>query len=295
MPSFYESPATLRASRHFDGVARVLITFFPNMEWDLKRAGMSIDVIRYLSVTVYLTVVAFILTSLAMSAPLLGKYSAGKRVEYGDIIFSVVFVGVITGLTFLYLIFQPKIKIAKRARQIDNHLEYMLKDMQVQLSAGIPLFDTIVNIARGQYGECSLIAEGIVQEVQSGRSVVDVLDDVGMWSPSNFLRKVLWQIVNAVRSGADVVKALEAISNDIRVEKENKIKSYGQEMNLWGLIYLMAAVIVPSMGVTLLVILSSFLGEAKIDKSMFIGILVGLFIFQVIFLSFVSSKRPDIG
>jgi archaeal flagellar protein FlaJ len=199
-----------------------------------------------------------------------------------------------TALTLVYLLMLPSVKMTKRASMIDNELEFMLKDMEIQLSAGVPLFDTIVNVAKGEYGECSYIAEGIIQEVEQGKSMTDVLDDVGMWSPSEYLRKTLWQIVNALKSGSDVAQALEVISNDIRLEKENRIKAYGKELNLYGLIYLMLAVILPSMGVTLLVILSSFLGKGMINEKMFYIILFFLAVFQLIFIMFVRSKRPNI-
>ncbi|MBD3261893.1 MAG: hypothetical protein GF334_09555, partial [Candidatus Altiarchaeales archaeon] len=179
-------------------------------------------------------------------------------------------------------------------RLIDRDLEYVLKDIQIQLTAGVPLFDTFVNIARGEYGECSTISKGIIREVEAGKAMGDVLDDVGMWSPSTFLRKSLWQIVNALRSGSDVAEALQVISKEIRLDKENRIKSYSKELNLWGLIYMMIAVILPSMGVTLMVILSSFFGKGIITEERFWLILFFLIVFQVLFISFVNQKRPII-
>jgi flagellar protein FlaJ len=185
-------------------------------------------------------------------------------------------------------------KINRRARLIDKNLEYVLKDMHIQLTSGVPLFDTFVNIARGDYGECSVISEDIVREVQSGRSMTEVLDDVGMWSPSEHYRESLWQIVNALRTGSDVSNALEAISKSIRMEKQNKIRAYSKELNLWGLIYMMAAVVIPSMGVTLLVILSSFMGGTIINENLFWIILGALTVFQVLFITFIREKRPII-
>ncbi|MFH1721464.1 MAG: type II secretion system F family protein [Candidatus Altiarchaeota archaeon] len=297
MPGFYDSPQVQKTSQHFKGMAQLVGAMFPTLEWDLRKAGYQINAIQYVSITIYLVMLAFIGCMVVFGVPVAAteKYVILPDGEINTMIFWPFGLAIsISAMVFFYSLYAPKIKISSRSRKIDKTLEFMLKDMQVQLTAGVPLFDTLVNISRGQYGECSTIADGIVQEVQSGKSVIDVLDEVGMWSPSDYLRKVLWQIVNAVRSGADMVRALDAIANDIRIEKENKIKAYGQELNLWGLIYLMAAVIVPSMGVTLLVILSSFIGGNVIDESLFWTIMVGLIIFQVIFISFVSSKRPEV-
>ncbi|MFC2154466.1 type II secretion system F family protein [Candidatus Altiarchaeota archaeon] len=297
MPGFYDSPKVQKISEHFQGIAKLIGAMFPTLEWDLRKAGYNVNSVQYMSISIYLIMLAFIGGLIVFVVPAFAVVDEVVLPDGGinvEIMYALGMSVAVSVLVFFYILYAPKVKISSRGRKIDKHLEYMLKDMQVQLTAGVPLFDTLVNISRGQYGECSNIADGVVQEVQSGKSVIEVLDDVGMWSPSDYLRKVLWQIVNAVRSGSDMVRALEAIAVDIRVEKENKIKAYGQELNLWGLIYLMAAVIVPSMGVTLLVILSSFIGGSVIDETMFWTIMVGLIIFQMVFISFVSSKRPEV-
>ena len=48
------------------------------------------------------------------------------------------------------------------------------------------------------------------------------------------------------------------------------------------------------MGVTLLVILASFLGGDIIGPSVFILIMGGIIVFQVFFITFLKSKRPVI-
>jgi len=70
---------------------------------------------------------------------------------------------------------------------------------------------------------------------------------------------------------------------------------YGQELNLWGLIYMMAVIVAPSMGVTLLVILSSFVGSTAINERLFWVILFGVVLFQMVLISIIRNKRPDVG
>ncbi len=277
----------LRMSEPLVEYARHLEPLFPHMEWNLKRSGYTIETAQYLAIALYLTAAVFMVAGVAV-VPAIIKQGVPNSLNY------VMFTLVATILTFVYIIILPSAKMSRRGVLIDNDLEYMLKDMQIQLSAGVPLFDTLVNIAKGEYGECSRICESIIQEVEQGKAITDVLDDVGMWSPSEYFRKTLWQMVNALKSGSDIAEALDVIAADIRLEKENKIKTYGKELNLYGLIYLMAAVIVPSMGVTLLAILSSFLGKGVITDKVFYIIMLGIAIFQIVFILFVRSKRPSI-
>lgn len=288
MASIFKSRIARETAKPFEEPAKRLILLFPDLEWDLKRAGYSINTIQFLSIILYLTLMTFIGCAFVIITPLV--VFKGTDQFYISILFSIF----ITFVMFLYLLFVPKLEISKRGRLIDRDLEYMLKDMEIQLSSGVPLFDTLVNVGRGKYGECSVISDQIVQEVESGKSITDVLDGVGLWSPSDYLRNVLWQIVNTVRSGSDIKLALNAISQDLRIDKENKIKAYAQELNMWGLIYMIGAIILPSMGVTLLVILSSFVGGGMINESLFWLILGGLIVFQVVFISFVKGKRPSV-
>ncbi|MFH1835722.1 MAG: type II secretion system F family protein [Methanobacteriota archaeon] len=288
MASIFKSKTARETAKPFEEPAKRLVLLFPDLEWDLKRAGYNIDTTQFLSIVMYLTLVSFIICVVMIIVPLVTV--KGSDQFYIALLFSIF----ITFVMFLYLLFIPKMEISKRGRLIDGDLEYMLKDMEIQLSSGVPLFDTLVNVGRGKYGECSRIADEIVQEVEAGKSITDVLDGVGLWSPSDYLRNVLWQIVNTVRSGSDIKRSLAAISADLRIEKENKIKAYAQELNMWGLLYMLGAIILPSMGVTLLVILSSFIGGGIITETLFWLILVGLIFFQMIFISFVKGKRPTV-
>lgn len=288
MKSLFESDELKESTSFMVEYAGRLTILFPQLEWDLKKAGYSIEPPEFLSLVIYLSVLSLVLLTVIIGVPLLVLVGVDK------LYITLVSALFLSSAVFLYLMLLPKTMIKKRARDIDKDLEYMLKDIRIQLSSGVPLFDTLVNASHGKYGQCSEIAQGIVEEVESGKSMVDVLDKVGLWSPSDHLRNVLWQIVNAVKSGSDINRVLEAISQDIRIEKENRIKSYAQELNMWGLVYMMFAIVAPSMGVTLLLILSSFMGMSLVTERLFWFILAGLILFQVFFITYVRSRRPDI-
>lgn len=288
MPSIFESERLNASASPLKPAAQQLSLIFPNLEWTLKKANYNVDPITYLAITIFLTTIAFSLAFIVTTTPLI--LSQKFTETYTGFLLS----GIVAMLVFTYFMLVPKMRILRRARLIDKHLEYMLRDMQIQLTGGTPLFDTFGNIAKGGYGECSVICENVVKEVNSGRSITRVLDEFGLLSPSEYLRRAFWQIVNAIKTGSNVTLALKAISEDIRQEKENRIKMYGQELNLWALIYMMVVIIMPSMGVTLLVILSSFIGGKMINENVFYLILFAVFLFQFAFISIIRSKRPSV-
>jgi len=58
--------------------------------------------------------------------------------------------------------------------------------------------------------------------------------------------------------------------------------------------YMMFAVIMPSLGITFMIILSTFTGSSIVSPMMLVIILSGLIIFQMFFLSLIRTKRPNV-
>ena len=288
MASAFESQKLAKVSEPFEGLAHAITGLFPDLGWNLKQGGYAISPAGYIARVLYMTASIFIGIIAAVMLPAL----IVDQIDKG-IFLTTILLPIATILLFFYFMFMPSMMAKKRARKIDKNLAFALKDLQIQVSAGIPLFDGIVNISAGGYGECSDEIRGVVHEVESGKSLVRALESCGLTTPSQFLRRVMWQLVNALRAGSDVSAALEAISRDLEIEKRTRIKAYAQELNMWGLIYMLAAVVLPSMGVTLLVILSSFLG-GTITTDIFWLLLIFLIFFQLFFIQFVKSKRQEI-
>ncbi|MFZ2455616.1 MAG: type II secretion system F family protein [Candidatus Altiarchaeia archaeon] len=286
--SFFESAKVNTLVNPLKHVAGGTVMLFPDLNWTLKKAGIKVDAIVFLSIAIFVALMAFTISTVTIAIPLIMR----GTMEFAT---GLIISGILGVVGFIYVLFIPNLRIARTRTGIDKNLEYMLKDMQIQLTAGIPLFDIFVNVASGGYGECSVVCNNVVQEVQGGKSIVNVLDEFGMLSSSEYLRRVFWQIVNALKTGSNVGVSLKMISNEIKEEKENRITAYSQELSLWSLIYMITVIVLPSMGVTLILILSSFLGGAMITEMIFWVILVAIIFVQIIFISIIRSKRPDVG
>jgi len=286
--AFYESTKVNSLVNPLKPIAGGTVMLFPDLNWTLKKAGIKVDAIIYLSIAIFVALMAFTLSTVIIAIPLIMKGS----MEFAT---GLILSGILGIVAFIYVLFIPNLKISRIRRGVDKNLEYMLKDMQIQLTAGIPLFDIFVNVGSGGYGECSVICNNVVQEVQGGKSIVNVLDEFGMLSASEYLRRVFWQIVNALKTGSNVGISLKMISIELKEEKENRITEYSQELSLWSLIYMITVVVLPSMGVTLILILSSFLGGAMITEMVFWVILIMIIFVQIVFISIIRSKRPDVG
>lgn len=284
----FDSEKLQESAKILNSSAKRLLLVFPELQWNLKRAGYKMSAIQYLAVMLFITLTTLTTTISFITIPLiLSNTKISPYIAAGIPLFATLFM-------FLYMILTPRLTVTREGRLIDKDLEYMLKDMQIQLTAGVPLFNILANIADGKYGACSNLVREMVREVESGTSMRDVLNNYGMLSPSEYMRRTLWQIANAMQTGSDIKLALSALSNDIRQEKENKIKIYGQELSLWGLIYMMVVIVLPSMGITLLLILSSLIMDVTIDMRVLWGVLFAVIVFQFMFISAIRSKRPNI-
>ena len=148
MASVFESEKIRESTRFINPYAGKLSILFPQLEWDLKKAGYDMDAPQFLSVVIYTSFLSLVLLVLSIGTPLL--LLIGPQKLYITLASSLF----LSSAVFLYLLFMPKAQITKRSRDIDKDLEYMLKDIRIQLSSGVPLFDTLVNVSHGRYGQC---------------------------------------------------------------------------------------------------------------------------------------------
>jgi archaeal flagellar protein FlaJ len=289
MPSAFESERLESTSKPFVGIAQKLERVTPNLEWNLERAGIHVEPLTYISITVYMAFSVGFATFIGILLPayLVDKLDIGLPMALGASIGLSIFM-------LFYMLAMPHVKIKKRGALIERNLPYALKDLEIQTGAGIPVFDAIVHVANGGYGECSDEFRQVIRKVESGTSVVRSLDEVGMHTSSPFLRRIIWQIVNSMYAGSDISVALKSIGNDLTREKETKIKAYGQEMNLWSLMYMLMVIVLPSQGITLLIILSTLVDIfGSIDKNLvFGGIICFMFMFQFMLIGIIKNKRP---
>jgi len=289
MPSAFESERLKKTSKPFLGISQKIERVIPGLEWDLERANIHIEPLSYVSIAVYMAISVALATFAGIMLPayMFNKLDIGMPMAIGAS------AGLAAFMLF-YMLVLPKVKIKKRGAMIEKNLSYALKDLEIQTGAGIPVFDAIVHVANGGYGECSQEFIQVIKKVESGSSVIRALDEVGMHTASPFLRRIIWQIVNSMYAGSDVSLALKAISNDLTKDKETRIKAYGQEMNLWSLMYMLMVIVLPSQGITLLIILSTLIDIfGAIDKNLiFGGIVCFMFMFQFMLIGIIKNKRP---
>jgi pilus assembly protein TadC len=207
-------------------------------------------------------------------------------------------VSIVIGLSFWVVIFlfhmiYPGIVMSKIASKESNDLLFALREMMIDIEGGVPLFDSMRNVSTGDYGYVSRDLAGVVRQIERGVPDRVALRELAIKTESEYMKRALWQMVNALESGASLSQALSAIVLSIQNYMYQDIKGYSANLNFLMLIYMLAATVVPSLGITFLVLLSAFSGLG-VSFTTLVLLLSGSVLLQAIMIGYMSSTRPEI-
>ena len=276
----------LKKSARFMNLAAKLEPSLKPIEIDLLQARSDISLRQHIASSIYQSINTTLMFAIAIVA-------VGYIIDSVFIMFfSIMGAPFVFLLMFYSALYQPKITTLKRARSIDSELPYALRHLLIQVKSGVPLYNALVAITKG-YGAASKEFEYIIRDINGGKSQTEAIEDSIVKNPSLTYRRSFWQLLNAIKTGTDLQRPLENIVNEILKGQLLSIKRYGQELNPWTLMYMMFAVIMPSLGITFMMILSTFTGTALSDI-MLVGVIIFLTFFQVMFMNIIKTKRPTV-
>tara|TARA_Y100000034_G_C6891201_1_gene410010 strand:+ start:568 stop:1380 length:813 start_codon:yes stop_codon:yes gene_type:complete len=254
---------------------------FPHLKLYLEQAQIKKKPEEYIKNTIILTSIATFGILIALIFILL------KLEKNLFILFLIIPLYFILLLFFLHT---PKVKAKKKLNDIDSEVVYAGRYVLVELSAGVPLFDALVNVSQA-YPKIGGHIQEIIKKVEVGKPLDTAINEIIEVTPSANFRKMMWQIMNSLRTGADVSVALESIIEQISQEQIIEFKAYERKLNPLVMFYLMMAVIFPSLGITMMSLLSTFLGF-QLGLGSLVGIAIFLTFIQFMFLNSIRNSRP---
>ncbi len=275
--------AAKEATDHFSKFGDMVCKSFPSLKLSLYQAKIELRPREYASLIVLTSVFYFVLmTPLIFWIGLI----AGKIDFFLPLLVGTVF----STFIFFYLIQYPNLVSNRRMRILESDLLNALQHMLIEIKSGVPLFNSMISVST-DYGEISEEFKKAVREINAGKSEIAALEEASRRNPSLYFRRTLWQLTNSIKAGSDIGDALEAIVHNLTQEQVIAIRKYGQELSPYTLIYMLIAIIMPTLGITFLIILSSFAG-LEIPKLIFPVIIIGLSVFQYFFMGVIKTKRP---
>lgn len=255
----------------------------------LNSAGMNIERASYLAICYRALLINLLILSVVFTS-ILGLLKVNYFYFYG-----LGLAILISGFVFMNQLNYPKIFSLNRIRNIDKNLIPAMQDMLVQLNSGVPLFKIMLNIASSDYGEVSEEFKKMTKKINSGMPQIEAIEEAGKLNNSAYFRRVLWQISNGMRAGSDMGVVMKEGIKNLSEEQAIQIQSYGSKLNPLVMFYMLIAVILPALGITFLIIISSMLNvSSEMVKLMFIAIFAVIVFVQIMFLGIIKSRRPSL-
>ena len=279
------SEKIMRRASYFYPIASKLEKSFKNLRVYLYQAKYNMSVVEHISYSLYVST----LNTLYLILALLFLYI----ITHNSIFLTLIPASLLIFIMMFYtVLFKPKVVALRIARKIEEELPYALRHLLIEVKSGVPLYQGLISISSG-YGMLSEEFKDIVKKINSGVSMIKAIEDSVIRSASLSYRRAFWQILNSLKTGTDVEKPLEEIVKEIVKEQIIAIKNYGQQLNPLTLMYMMIAVIMPSLGITFLMIISSFISYS-IPTGMLWGVVLFLIFFQWMFINLIKSRRPNV-
>ena len=265
--------------------ANRIALFFPALKRDLRIAHLPYTPVEYVSKNIKTTLV------FASFFTFLFFFVLQKAQKPVLLLMPIFLVSCI--LIFEFSIISIRSKIKKREHEIDKEVLFVGRYLLVKLYSGRPLLNAIIETANSR-GLAAKYMKEVVEDINTGSTIENALNSAMIYSPSEKLRKVLFHVNNALQLGIDVTKPLESVLEEITKEEEIEIKKYGKTLNTLVIFYMLGAVILPSLGAAIFIVISSFVSL----PIKFEGLLVFVFflvVLEIIFLTLFKSSRPMVN
>lgn len=270
-----------------------LINFFkginPNLEDNLKALSYSLKPEEYISIgffsyTFFGTLIGILIWALAM------KEGRPENIA----ILSGLGVWFVMTFFFTYLLVKlPASELKQKSIELDRYLIYGLKEMVIHANSGASFYEALVSVSNAKYGELTKQFDWIVRQVNMGIPMMDVLDETITRTTSDYYKKVIWQLINTLKTGSDLSAMLEPIIDELDYYQKSQIQNYARELNLWSLVYMIFSAAIPTIGSTMLIILSVF-ANFGIGEGFFIMFAVASLVIQMILIFVVNKRRPNV-
>lgn len=267
---------------------------FPKLRREMAMAHMKISPLDFIRKT---------LMNAALFAVALGFFSMFMLrklfVDFGLPEFLVPFFAILVLMPIIFFIVltlflaAPVSVIKKRRQEIEREVLFAGRYLLIKLDSGQPLMNALVDASKS-YGVASKYFKEIVDDIMLGTPIEEAIENAINLSPSPAFQKILFQINNSLMLGVDVTDSLQAVLDDITHEQVTEIEEYGSKLNSVTLFYMLIAVVGPSLGLTIFVVVAGMVGF-QITNALYIVMWGAIVAVQALFMNVFKGIRPDIN
>jgi archaeal flagellar protein FlaJ len=265
-------------------IFKTISNYYPGLDEKLEQAGILKKPSEFVKqMCVLSTLMTFVIFIICLG--LTSIFPFKNLTLFLIVICSIVFF-------FLYFMKYPDMKILKLDKELNKEIIYAGRFLVVELESGVSVYNALKTCS-SNYKVIGKYMDEIISKVDFGTTLEEALSDTIKTTPSTNFRKLLWQLLNSLKTGADVARSLNSVIEQVTKEQIIEVKEYGRKLNPLAMFYMLAAIIMPSIGIIMLIIVSAFMGinlslAALLSMAGFIGFI------QFMFYNIIKSKRPAI-
>ena len=284
--SFLPPSALRRASVGLLGIGERIGKAFPGLELELRESRLGYSLREYGAITALLCISYFVIFTLVV-------FAVTTKISKSAFAIAPVVGAILALLVLMQLTMYPKILVKKKVRETEKNLIFALRTITVQLKSGVSLFDSMKVIAEGNYGQLSTEFRITLEKISTGTPQEEALEEMAAGVPSQFFRRSVWQMVSGLKDGANISSVMEELVRTMTSQQAIEIQKYGSDLRLLSLMYMMLGVIIPALGITFMIVLSSF-PQIKVTELMYWGLLGAIIVGEFMFVGIMKSKRPSL-
>lgn len=273
-------PFAERYSKHFEF-----------LKTDLRKAGLRITLVAYISAAIFSAFLAF-----AASFPLLalGLFVLGA-LNYMNLILAMLASTALAALTFAGFPAYAKYLASERDTNIEINLPYAANHMATIAASGAPPIAFFRSLARfGKYGEVSKEAEAIVRDCDNfGYDVTDAVLRESERTPNKRFQDMLIGMNSTVKAGGNLQIFLANEANALIREHRQRWRSVVEQLGMLSEVYATLFVAAPVFFIVMGSVMG-IVGGAGVDpmELIKIGIYLGIPAANVAWLLFLEVTVP---
>lgn len=271
-------------------VEKYLIKHFTEMQFDLRKAGIRITLVEYLSKALTTSMIVFVIM-----VPLISVIFTILLLSIGFVVFKSSILGITFGLLggiissviiFMLFYINPSIHLKERRKRIDDSLPFATLYLATIAGSGTPvvtMFKTLANFK--EYGEVSKEAKRIVDETEvMGMDITNALENAAARTPSESFKEMLWGIKTTISVGGDLKAFLHEKSESAMQEHKRRLSQFTKQLSLLIEVYITLVFV----GSIFFMILSTIMGTLTTGSQ-------GMMIMIQLMVTFIFLPLASIG
>jgi len=227
--------------RLFSQPSEMLITYFPDLRPDLRKARMKTTVQEYISKALLTSLIVFI-CELPLLSFIFGLIF--QNFLFGFITAFTASVFITAGFFFVFVNY-PKTVIKEREKKIDGSLPFASLYLSTIAGSKLPLYQILDVFSKfSRYGQITDEISLITRDMDAfGIDVNTSLERAIERTPSKNLKELLWGILSVNRGGGEVDIYLKEKAKTFLAEYRRKIYEFSHSLTVLIEVYITAVIL----------------------------------------------------